>query len=119
MKFSKRGSARLQILWRKKESLDKEQTRISALTEGTQYALSLKVNKTELCVCSIDLQLSKCSTVIQFTYWHFVNAYMWILEKWYTRAYLQSRNTDTDVEDKLMDSMGKMRWDELGNAHHL
>ena len=55
MKFSKRERARLQILWRKKESLDKEQTRICALTEGTQYALSLKVNKTELCVCSIDL----------------------------------------------------------------
>ena len=55
MKFSKRGRARLQILWRKKESLDKEQTRISALTEETLHALSLKVNKTEFCVCSIDL----------------------------------------------------------------
>ena len=34
---------------------------------------------------------------------------MWILEKWYTQAYLQSRTRDTDVEDKLIDSKGKMR----------
>ena len=30
-------------------------SQLSALTEETLHALSLKVNKTEFCVCSIDL----------------------------------------------------------------
>ena len=33
-------------------------------------------------------------------------AYMWTLEKWYRWTYLQSRNRDTDVENKLMDTKG-------------
>ena len=32
------------------------------------------------------------------------NAYMWNLEKWYRCSYLQSRNRDTDVENKCMDT---------------
>ena len=30
--------------------------------------------------------------------------YMWNLEKWYRRTYLQSRNWDTDIENGCMDS---------------
>ena len=30
----------------------------------------------------------------------YINAYTWTLEKWYRRSYLQSRNRDTDVENK-------------------
>ena len=42
--------------------------------------------------------------------------YMWNLEKWYRWTYLQNRNRDTDVDNKLMDSKGgKDRWDELGD----
>ena len=37
---------------------------------------------------------------------HF-NAYMWNLEKWYRSSYLQSRNRDTDVENKCMDTKGE------------
>ena len=41
--------------------------------------------------------------------------YMWNLEKWYIWTYLQSRNRDTDAENKLMDTKrGKgagMNWD--------
>ena len=43
-------------------------------------------------------------------------AYMWNLEKWYRWTYLQSRNRDTDVENKRMDTKeGRGQWDELGD----
>ena len=32
------------------------------------------------------------------------NPYMWNLEKWYRWSYLQSKNRDTDVENKHMDT---------------
>ena len=42
---------------------------------------------------------------------------MWNLEKWYRWVYLQSRNRDTDVGNKFMDTMegteGGMNW-EIG-----
>ena len=31
---------------------------------------------------------------------------MWTLEKWYRGAYYQSRNRDTDIENKPMDTKG-------------
>jgi len=35
----------------------------------------------------------------------YINAHMWNLEKnWCRRSYLQSRNRDTDVENKRMDT---------------
>ena len=30
----------------------------------------------------------------------YINTYMWNLENWYKGSYLQSRNGDTDVENK-------------------
>ena len=36
----------------------------------------------------------------------YINPYMWNLEKWYRWTYLQSRNRDTDVENKLTDTKG-------------
>ena len=44
----------------------------------------------------------------------YINTYMWNIEKWYRRTYLQSRNRDTDVENKCMDTTLK-RMDELGD----
>ena len=45
----------------------------------------------------------------------YINVYMWNIEKWYRWTYLQSRNTDTDVENKRMDTEGgrgcAMNWD--------
>ena len=38
----------------------------------------------------------------------YINAYMWNLEKWY-RSYLQSRNRDTGIENKYMDTKGAGR----------
>ena len=35
----------------------------------------------------------------------YINAYIWNLEKWYSWAYLQGRNTDTDIEDRLVDTV--------------
>ena len=43
-----------------------------------------------------------------------INTYMWNLEKWYRWTYLQSRNRDTDVENKHGYQGGKVGWDELG-----
>ena len=40
--------------------------------------------------------------------------YMWNLEKWYRWTYLQSRNRDTDVENKLMDTKGEERSEWIG-----
>ena len=40
----------------------------------------------------------------------YINAYMWNLEKWYRWTGLQSRNWDTDVENKRMDTKGGNRW---------
>ena len=36
-----------------------------------------------------------------------INAYMWNLEKWYNWTCLQSRNGDTDVENKRTDAKGE------------
>ena len=38
-----------------------------------------------------------------------INVYMWNLEN------LQSRNRDTDIENKHMDTKGAKGWDELGD----
>ena len=46
----------------------------------------------------------------------YINAYMWNLEKWCRWSYLQSRNRDTDVEKKYMDTKGEGEWwEELGD----
>ena len=37
----------------------------------------------------------------------YINTYMWNLEKWYGWSYLQSRNRDTDVENKYIDTKGE------------
>ena len=48
----------------------------------------------------------------------YINAYMYNIEKWYRRTYLQNRNRDTDIENKHMDTKkgrGKGRKDwEIG-----
>ena len=37
----------------------------------------------------------------------YINAYMWNLEKWYRRTYLQGRNRDADVENRHVDTGGE------------
>ena len=44
----------------------------------------------------------------------YINTYMWNLKNWYRRSYLQSRNRDTEVENKHTDTKG-WGWDELGD----
>ena len=45
----------------------------------------------------------------------YITIYMWNLEKWYRWNYLQSRNKHTDVENKYMNTKGRIwGWDELG-----
>ena len=36
---------------------------------------------------------------------------MWNLEKWYRSSYWQSRNRDTDIENKCMDTNGGKWWE--------
>ena len=56
---------------------------------------------------------SKSETEKQISY---INAYMWILEKWYRWTSLKCRNRDTNVENKSMDTKGGSGgWDELGD----
>ena len=47
----------------------------------------------------------------------YINPYMWNLKKWYRWSSLQSRNRDSDVENKHMDTKGEegggMNW-EMG-----
>ena len=45
----------------------------------------------------------------------FVNAYVWNLNSWYRLPYFQSRNRDTDLENKHMDTGGGGGYDELGD----
>ena len=44
----------------------------------------------------------------------YTNAYIWNLEKWFWWTYLQGRNGDVNIENRLMDSSigGKRSWDE-------
>ena len=46
----------------------------------------------------------------------YISAYMWNLEKRYKWSHLQTRNRDTDVENKHMDTKGGSGdWDKLGD----
>ena len=40
---------------------------------------------------------------------------MWNLEIWYRLTHLQSRNRDTDIENKCMDTKEAAGWDESGD----
>ena len=58
--------------------------------------------------CHIELSQKREKQVSYST------TYMWNLGKWYRRTYLQIRNRDTDIENKLMDTKGKGRVGWLG-----
>ena len=51
----------------------------------------------------------------------YTNTHLWILEKLYWRNYLQGRNTDTDIEDRLVDTEddgeGGTDWQRPWNRH--
>ena len=36
----------------------------------------------------------------------FINTYIWNPERWYQRSYMQVNKGDTDVKNRLLDSMG-------------
>ena len=37
----------------------------------------------------------------------YINAYIWNLETWYQRSYMQGSKGDTDVKNRLLDSVGE------------
>ena len=46
---------------------------------------------------------------------HYINTYIWNLERWYWQSYTQGSKGDTDVKNRLLDSVGKgkggMMWE--------
>ena len=62
-------------------------------------------------VCHTEWSKSEREKQISYT-----NAYMWNLKKWCRWSYFQSRNRDTDIENKHMDTKGERGWDELGDG---
>jgi len=54
-------------------------------------------------------QLSSSSSALKNWPILYINAYIYNLEKWYWWTYLQGRNTDADVENGLIDAVGKGR----------
>ena len=45
----------------------------------------------------------------------YINTYIWNFERWYRQSYMQGRKGDTDVKNRLLDSMGEgegvMTWE--------
>ena len=37
----------------------------------------------------------------------YINAYIWNIEKWYWWTYLQGSNRGTDIENRLVDTVGE------------
>ena len=84
-------------------------------TYTMEYYSAIKRNKTvSFAEMWIDLETVIQNEVSQKETILNVNAYMWNLEKWYRWSYLQSRNRDTYVEKKHMDTKGEDGWDDLG-----
>ena len=50
-----------------------------------------------------------------------INAYMWNLEGWYWQSYMQGRKGDTDIRNRLLDSVGEseggMIWENSTETH--
>ena len=36
----------------------------------------------------------------------YINTYVWNLERWYQQSYVQDSKGDTDVKDRLLDTVG-------------
>ena len=57
-----------------------------------------------------------------FTSWD-INAYIWNLGKWYWWMYLQGRNSNTNVENRLVNTVGegegRMNWETRINIYTL
>ena len=51
----------------------------------------------------------------------YINACVWNLEKWYWWTYLQGSNGDTDIQNRLVDTVGEgeggMNWEQYGNIY--
>ena len=44
----------------------------------------------------------------------YINIYMWNLERWYWQSFMQGSKEETDVENRLLDSVGgegRMIWE--------
>ena len=78
-------------------------------TYTVEYYSTIKRNKMWSFVETwVDLETytkwSKSEREIQISY---ISAYMWNPEKWYRWSYLQSRNRETEVQNKCIDTEGR------------
>ena len=46
----------------------------------------------------------------------YINAHVWSLEKWYTRAYLKDRNRNEEVEKGHVDTVGEREAGRTGRV---
>ena len=53
----------------------------------------------------------------------YINAYVWSLERWYWWSYMQSSKGDTDIKNRLLDSVGEgdggMIWEKSTETYTL
>ena len=52
----------------------------------------------------------------------YINPYIWNLEKWYWRSYMQGSKGNTDVKNRLLDSVegeDRMIWENSTEMHVL
>ena len=78
-------------------------------THTEEYYSAIKRNETGSFV-EMWMDLETVTEWSQENKYH-INAYMWNLDKWYRWSYLQSRNRDTDIENKPMGiEWGKKGW---------
>ena len=74
------------ILFFRGSSQPRDRTRVSCITDSLLSELPGKpIRKMKSCI----------------------NAHLWNLEKWYRWTYLRGRNRDTDIENRLVDVVGK------------
>ena len=80
-----------------------------------EYYSAIKRNKYE----SVELREMSLEPIIQSEVSQknkssYINTYIWNLEKWYWWTYLEGKNRDTDIENRLVDTKGE-GGDELGD----
>ena len=83
-----------------------------------EYYSAIKRNATEsFVVMWMNPESITQSEVSQKKKMSYINSYRWNLKKWHWPTYLQGRNRDTDVENRLTDMEGKEKWDEVREYH--
>ena len=72
-----------------------------------EYYSTIKRNASESVLMRwINLESFTQSEISQKEKNKHINAYIWNLERWYQRRYMQGSKGDTEVKNRLLDSVG-------------